>query len=108
MERETSLALRVVIFQEGSTWVAQVLERDMAAHGPTPYAALAAVQLVLQAHVNFDTLHRRAPLSALDPAPDVYVRAFEAGKPLAIPAPQPLLPAHIIAAISNDTPCRTV
>ena len=99
------LALRVLIFEDvPGTWVAQVLEKDMAAHGPTAYAALAAVQLVLQAHVNFDTRHNRQPLSRLKQAPDVYWRAYERAEPLTIPLDAPiLLPAHISAAVSKES-----
>jgi hypothetical protein len=68
----SSLQLKVVIFQEGPAWVAQVLERDMAAHGGTPYAALAAIQQVLFAHTAFDETFQRPPLSRLKRAPQVY------------------------------------
>lgn len=96
------LQLHVLIFQERDTWVAQALEKDMAAHGPTPYAALAAVEQVLQAHVNFDTRYQRQPLSRLNRAPEVYWKAFESAEPLQPPTLQLMHPAIIEAAISKD------
>jgi hypothetical protein len=100
----SQLRLTVVIFREEDTWVAQVLEHDMAAHGKTPYAALAAVQLVIQAHVNFDTRNQRVPLARLKRAPDVYWNAFKRAEPLQKPDLLPLLhPAVIEAAIANET-----
>ena len=101
------LELRVLIFEEDAgRWVAQALEKDMAAHGPTAYAALAAVQLVLQSHVNFDTRLERTPLSRLGRAPQPYWDAFERAEPLPMPDAQPLLAAHLIAAISRQPVLR--
>lgn len=98
----------MLLFVEGGTWVAQVLEKNLAAHGPSPYAALAAVELVLQGHVNFDTRQRREPLSRLKPAPEHFWTAFESARPLPLPKPGTgLLPAHIIAAIADDTVHRS-
>jgi hypothetical protein len=99
---ETQLQLRVVIFQEGSAWVAQVLERDMAAYGGSPYAALAAIQQVLFAHVAFDTTFERPPLSRLHRAPQVYWRAFEQAAPLPMPLHISAPNAMIEAAISKE------
>lgn len=98
------LQLTVLLFQEGSAWVGQVLEHDMAAHGPTVHAALAAVQLVIQAHVNFDTRHKRQPLARLNRAPDVYWKALERATPLPKPDAVPMMhPARINASITNET-----
>lgn len=99
-----SLRLRVLIFEDGpGVWVAQVLEKDMAAHGPTPHAALKAVQLVLQAHVNFDTRLKRPALSMLEPAPQEFFEAYDEAEPLAIPSEQTSrLPAFMTAAIGSN------
>ena len=101
------LTLNVLVFEDApGRWVAQVLEKDMTAHGPNEYAALAAVQLVLQAHVNFDTRHNKTPLSRLKPAPDVYWRAYRTAKPLPIP-PNEMAPAHIEAHVTHERLSRT-
>ena len=96
-----TLELHVIIFREGDQWVAQVLERDMTAHGPTEYAALAAVQLVLQVHVNFDTRQQRVPLSRLKRAPEAFWRAYEHADPLPLPSDS-LQPAQIHPAVSRE------
>jgi hypothetical protein len=93
----------VLIFRQGDQWVAQVLEKDMNAHGPTAYAALAAVQLVLQTHVNFDTRHRREPLSRLRQAPAEYWRAYEDAEPLLLDSESPYLPAHMRPAVARES-----
>ena len=63
--------LRVVLFRDGEQqWGAQALERDIAAHGPTRDAALAALRMALLAHVTFDRRQQRVPLSWLAPAPE--------------------------------------
>jgi len=97
------LSLNVLIFQEGGSWVAQVIEHDMAAHGDSPYAALSAVFLVIQTHVNFDTRHRRKPFSNLKPAPDVYRQALKNARPLTPPQFPQMPPALIHAAITNES-----
>jgi len=98
------LRLRVLLFRQADdVWVAQVLEHDMAAHGPNEYAALAAVQLVLQAHVNFDTRLQRPPLSRLQAAPAEFWDAYNHAEPLRMPDETPIFqPAHIVAAVSKD------
>ncbi len=100
-EMSETLTLRVVIFREGDQWVAQVLEKDMSAHGPTEYAALAAVQLVLQAHVNFDTRQKRSPLSMLSRAPEAFWRAYEKADPLSLSS-DPFQPAQFHPAVARE------
>ena len=73
----------------------------MAAHGATPHAALSAVLLVIQAHVNYDTLNQRTPLSRLSEAPRVYWDALEKAKPLA-PPKQVFAPAIVEARITQE------
>lgn len=108
VSHSSELRLRVLIFQEqeDGNWVAQVLEKNIAAHGPTPYSALAAVQLSLQAHAVFDTRHQRVPFSRLKPAPAVYFDAFKRATPLPPPSgkptPEPMQPALIDAAMSSE------
>lgn len=105
------LRLSVLIFMENEKWVAQVLEHDMAAHGDTPYAALAAVELVIKTHAIFDVRQQREAFSRLKPAPDVYWRAFRRGQPMPPPTRmttthesliEPMLPAHITAAMALE------
>src|SRR4051794_31588234 len=96
------LHLHVLVFREGETWVAQVLERDIAAHGASPYSALAAVKLLIQSHANFDTRHQRQPFSRLDRAPDVYWRALERARMLPQPERVLMHPAAISASITDE------
>ena len=96
------LRLNVLVFREGDRWVAQVLEKDMAAHGETPYAALSAIGMIIQAHVNFDTFHQRTPFSRLDRAPDVYWDVMERATPLPQPESWRLMPASIVARQTNE------
>jgi hypothetical protein len=69
--------LTVVVFPElGGWWIARSLERDIAATGRTPEAALDSVLKIAQAHIMFDVRHGREPLSAFAPAPRPYWKAF--------------------------------
>lgn len=98
----TALQLHVLIFQKGENWIAQVLEKDLTAHGPTAYAALAAIQLVVQTHVNFDTRHRREPLSSLGEAPPEYWKAYEHAEPMLVDEESPFSPADIRPALTRE------
>lgn len=103
MDGHVGLELRVLLYRDGSErWIAQALERDMSAHGPTAYAALAAVQLVLQTHINFDTRLQRIPLSRLRPAPQAYWRAYEGAEPLPLLNETSMTPAHLRPAVSQQ------
>jgi hypothetical protein len=96
------LHLTVLLFLQGESWVAQVLEHDIVAHGATEYAALATVQLAIQAHVNFDTRHQRQPFSLLPRAPQHCWDVARTAKPLEIP-PRSQFPAIIDARVAEET-----
>lgn len=69
--------LRVIVFPDSpKAWTARSLERDLAARGATPDAAIDSLIRIAQAHVEFDTRHGRVPLSAFAPAPRLYWNAF--------------------------------
>jgi hypothetical protein len=69
--------LRVIVFPDSpKAWIARSLERDLGARGPTPDAAIDTLIRIAQAHVEFDTRHGRAPLSAFAAAPRLYWNAF--------------------------------
>lgn len=95
--------LTVLLFEElPGVWVAQIIEKDMAAHGPSMEAAFVAVQAVFQAHVNFDTRHNREPLSLLTPAPKAYWLALEDAEPVVLSSDRSMfLPAHMNAVVSR-------
>lgn len=96
-----------VLLYEGAehVWVAQGLEKNLVAHGPTPAAALANIKTVLQLRVNFDCLHKRDPLGRLQPARDIYWAAkqhatlFHSDED----ATSVLLPIHV-RAFKTDCP----
>ena len=101
--------LRVVVF-EGlrGTWVAQALEYDIAAEGPSTEGAVEAVLRILQARVDFARRHNREPLSDSCAAPRHYWNAFAQATPLESQwlhrDPQPAIPGRVIAAIAHERP----
>ena len=69
--------LSIVVFPESTkAWTARSLERDIAAGGRTPEAAVASLLSIAEAHIAFDTRHGRAPLSSFTAAPQLYWKAF--------------------------------
>ena len=102
------LVLSVLFFQERpGVWVAQALERDIAAQGPDVEAARVAFERTIAGYLKLDARLNREPLSALKPAPKDYwamwerVQHKELQEPLfAHEAAVP--PAYVIRAISNE------
>ena len=106
-----SLRLRVVIFEDvPGTWVAQALEYDIAAHGPTTEGAVEALLRILEAQVRFDCRHNREPLACFCAAPHQYWNAFARATPLETRwfhvDPQPNIPGQIVAAVAQERPLR--
>ncbi len=101
------LSITVLLYETSHRlWVAQGLQKNMVAHGPTPEAALAAIKQVLQIRVNFDALHNRQPLARLRKAADVYWKASERAEVFQQETlDDSFLPAHLVALLSKERPC---
>jgi hypothetical protein len=69
--------LSIVVFPESKkAWTARSLERDIAAAGRTPEAAVESLLSIAEAHIAFDARHGRDPLSSFTTAPQLYWKAF--------------------------------
>jgi hypothetical protein len=97
--------IRVLLTVEHSTWVAQCLEYDIAAHGTTIAKAREALGRAFTAQVALAVHHGEEPLATLKPAPKPYWDLFEQGErlvvnpvPIQMPAPS-APPAFMIEAI---------
>ena len=104
------LVLSVLFFQERpGVWVAQALERDIAAQGPSVEAARLAFERTIAGYLKLDTRLNRELLSGLEPAPTEYwemwerVQRKELEEPLFADEPA-VPPAYVIAAISTEQP----
>lgn len=69
---EIKLNLNILIHRDGSAWVAQCLEHDIAAQGPTPDDCKKRFARTLRSQIASDLANKRAPLSALGCAPAKY------------------------------------
>lgn len=72
--------IRVLLTVEHSTWVAQCLEYDIAAHGTTIAKAREALGRAFTAQVALAVHHGEEPLATLKPAPKPYWDLFEQGE----------------------------
>ena len=96
--------LSVLFFRDGDQWLAQALERDIAAQGSTLPEARRAFEQTLGGQIILDRTKGRKPLEHLPPAPTEYWTAFEAAtKQLQAERFQlsDLPPAYMIEAISD-------
>lgn len=99
----------VLLFQEPrGVWVAQGLEHDIAAHGPTVEAAKVAFERTILGYFQLAAKHHRDPIASLPGrAPDVFwqvwyhVRERETAT-LAVSDPS-IPPAYVVSAITTET-----
>src|SRR6266498_3840234 len=75
-EERKTFEVSVLVFREGSTWTALVLEMDLRGHGSTRKAAMDDVLEMLLAQVSF-AVQRGHPESVWHPAEDKYWRMWE-------------------------------
>ena len=76
MERAGELSLRVLFKRASQMWVAQCLEHDLAAQGPSLETARIAFERTLAAQVQLDLSRGLAPLAGIPPAPQEYFQIF--------------------------------
>ena len=87
-------------------WVAQCLEHDIAAQGPTIEVAQDAFVRVLAAQIAVARHHGEEPLAAFEQAPSYYWERFERAlrlaDPIQIPDPIDIPPAFMIDAMQKS------
>jgi len=83
----TSRAIRILVLKEGagSGWVAQCLEYDIAAQGPSIRAAIENFRDVFQGQIALDLKKNREPMAGKKQAPPWYWQALEDAEPLRNP-----------------------
>jgi hypothetical protein len=72
--------LRLLLLKEGSQWVAQCLEHDLAAQGPEIDDAINAFVTVFAAKLIADRKAGKEPLSTCPPAPAYYFELAQRAK----------------------------
>jgi hypothetical protein len=82
--------VRILLIKEGSQWVAQCLEHDLAAQGPEIDDAIDAFATVLAAKIISDDRAGREPLSTCKPAPERYFMMAQRAKHIENPVPRRL------------------
>jgi len=69
--------LRVVAFHEGTQWVAQVLEHDLACQASTLSDLLHVISRITDAYMDMCKLKEKDPWEQMLPAPQEYVDMWE-------------------------------
>lgn len=70
-------SLRILLFREAGEWIAQGLEVDLCAHGPTQEAALQTLRATLALQLRLDRRASREPFSKSRRAEEHLFRLFE-------------------------------
>lgn len=102
------MLLSVLFFQEPDqpdTWVAQVLEYDIAAFGKDIQSATRALTQTLRGHVLAAERRNIEPFSTVQKAPDMFWTLWDTviqseGKPAV--ESLPTIPAYMIPAVSHE------
>lgn len=90
MTMQRKLTLRLLLIKEGSQWVAQCLEHDLAAQGEEIDDAIDAFASILAAKIISDTKAGREPLVNCKPAPAHYFALAQRAKHIDTPTPRRL------------------
>lgn len=77
MSRVRPLYVRVLVVRQGSEWLAQGLEYDVAAQGPSDESALNAFARIIRAHIRHDYELGREPFEGVPPAPERFIQVWE-------------------------------
>lgn len=106
MTSPISFRLNILLFQEGNTWVAQCLERDVAGQGKTIDEATSAFERTFVGQIIIDVHNNEPPLGNIQRAPREYWEKFEKAKRLTdkIPfyLPDEIPPAFMIEAGAEE------
>lgn len=97
--------MRVLLLKEDTVWVAQCLEYDIAAQGPTIAVAKDAFVRTFAAQIAVAFHHRDEPLATFEKAPTYYWNLFNKAECLADPIrifdPIKIPPAFMINAMQK-------
>ena len=104
------IVLSVLFFREPDdpdTWVAQALERDIAAHGKSIEQAKLAFERAVGGYLRLAVKHHKEPLAMLKPAPEPFWSAWERAtgkKTVELPPADATTPAaYVIQAITDES-----
>jgi len=89
-EKDNELRLTILLRRSGSAWIAQCLEYDVAAQGPTPEVCKQRFMNTMSSRILRDLAQGRVPLADLTQAPKRY---FE--ESLLFRADGPELPVYV-------------
>lgn len=102
-----SLLLRVLFIRDGAHWVAQALEHDIAAQGPSLKLARRAFERTLMGQIRLDQMQGRTPITHLPPAPSEFFDAFDQASQKTLvnePFEAPNLPPAWLVEAIRDVP----
>lgn len=74
------LCFRVLLYQEGSEYVAHALEMDLIGEGSSPNKALNDLRATIEAQISFAVFHGDPSLANFPAPPDVYARWEKASR----------------------------
>ena len=76
-QRQSPLYIRVLVLKQGDQWLAQGLDHDLAAQGPSDRQAIQSFLRILRARMKRDHERGKLPLEGLPPAPDRFFDVWE-------------------------------
>jgi hypothetical protein len=97
-----TLSLSVLLLKEGESWVAQVLEHDIAAQGKTVSDATCSLRKIIAGQGFLDIQNGLEPLAGISAAPDYYRAMFENAEETKRTLHVPFMQKHYGSASAND------
>ena len=103
MKRHVVLSVLFFRDQSAGAWVAQALERDIAAYGPSFEEAKVAFERTVAGYFQLDIKRHREPLATLKAAPQLFWEAWERVRSQVMQAEQvPTTDAYMIPAKTEE------
>lgn len=106
MNTEQQLMVRVLVFREGNSYIAQCLEYDIAAQGKTVPEVKAAFERTIIGQIILDRRRGKKPLEGIPAAPEAYEEMFARAMRLAdeetINISEDVPPAYMVNEIRKE------
>ncbi len=77
--------LRVLLYVENDTWIAQCIDHDIAAQAESPVKVIQSFKRILTAQLMYEHQTGRSVFQGIDAPPVEFEHAFEEGLPLTLP-----------------------
>jgi len=89
MSKASKEMIRIIVFKDGGSWVAQCLEHDICAQADDLEALRSRIDATIDAEYSFSVGQKKKPFEGIPPAPKHYHEMWERRSSFTSPDPSP-------------------